>query len=125
MTSAPSGSNVNDATLDTIAWYGYNSGPTKGSTTNSHVHEVGKKAPNSVGLYDVSGNLYGWCLDWYQSGTYTGGTDGVSAASGASDRVLRGGSWNDNPTGCSLGGRGSTGPGALRYSFGFRVAVVP
>jgi formylglycine-generating enzyme required for sulfatase activity len=121
-TDAPSTSNALDAALDTIAWYSYNSGTN--STDNRHVHEAGKKAPNSVGLYDVSGNLWEWCLDWYTSGAYTGGQDGVSAVS-SSLLVARGGAWSNNPHYCSLGCRSNGTPGGLDSNIGFRAAVVP
>ncbi|MDR0618674.1 MAG: SUMF1/EgtB/PvdO family nonheme iron enzyme [Bacteroidales bacterium] len=122
MTSTPStSSSANDAKLNPIAWYYSNSA---GSAGSRHIHEVGKKAPNMVGLYDVSGNLWEWCLDWYQSGAYTGGQDGVSVAS-SSSRVPRGGYWNNSPYYCSLGSRTSYSPGALTYGIGFRAAVAP
>jgi formylglycine-generating enzyme len=75
-----SGSNA----IDDVAWYGYNS--------SGKTHEVGKKTPNGLGLYDMSGNVWEWCWDWY--GGYSSGTqtDPVGADSG-STRVLRGGSW--------------------------------
>ena len=70
--------------VDEVAWYNENSG---GST-----QEVGTKKPNSLGLYDISGNVWEWCWDWY--GDYVSGsqTDPLGAASGVG-RVLRGGSW--------------------------------
>ncbi|MDR0619448.1 MAG: SUMF1/EgtB/PvdO family nonheme iron enzyme, partial [Bacteroidales bacterium] len=107
--------------LDPIAWYSVND-------KTDHVHEVGKKAPNCVGLYDVSGNLYEWCLDWSQSGDYTGGQDGVSVPVTSyeiSSRALRGGVWNNSPIGCSLGRRASYYPYVSADEWGFRAAVAP
>jgi formylglycine-generating enzyme required for sulfatase activity len=122
MTAAPNTSSYDDTKLNLIAWYYFNSA---GSAGSRHVHEVGKKAPNQVGLYDISGNLWEWCLDWYQY-DYTGGQDGVSAASSPfSYRVYRGGYWNGNPYYCSLGCHGGTNPGDYIDAFGFRAAVVP
>ena len=75
-----SGSNDPNA----VAWYSANSG--------SRTHEVGKKAPNILGLYDMSGNVWEWCWDWW--GNYTSNTknDPLGAPSG-SLRVIRGGFW--------------------------------
>jgi formylglycine-generating enzyme required for sulfatase activity len=116
-TDNPSTSNTSDALLTPIAWYNNNS--------DSHVHQVAKKAPNSVGLYDVSGNLWEWCLDWYTSDTYIGGQDGVCVVSSASYRFLRGGDWLDNPRFCSLGYRHSGYTNGVSFGIGFRLAVVP
>ena len=70
--------------LENYAWYSANS--------NNQTHEVKKKQPNGYGLYDMSGNVWEWCWDWYRSSTPTGGQDPTGAASGVF-RVLRGGSW--------------------------------
>ena len=70
--------------LENYAWYSANS--------NNQTHEVKKKQPNGYGLYDMSGNVWEWCWDWYSSSTPTGGQDPTGAASGGF-RVVRGGSW--------------------------------
>jgi formylglycine-generating enzyme required for sulfatase activity len=89
------------------------------------MHQVAKKSPNSVGLYDVAGNLREWCLDWCTS-TYTGGADGVCVVSGTSYRFSRGGSyWNVYPRSCSLGSFSAENPNNLGRDYGFRLAVVP
>jgi formylglycine-generating enzyme required for sulfatase activity len=75
---------------DSLAWYDKNSGKT--------THPVGQKAPNGLGLYDMSGNVWEWVQDWYDEGYYKKGPkkSGWKNPQGPSTgdyRVLRGGSW--------------------------------
>ena len=70
--------------VDAVAWYGRNS---SGSTK-----PVGTKAPNSLGLYDMSGNISEWCWDWYGAYSSNTQTDPRGASSGF-HRIARGGAW--------------------------------
>ena len=100
-----------EADLGRAAWYGANS---KWTT-----HPVGQKEPNAWGLYDVHGNVWEWCQDWY--GEYAAGaaTDPQGPATGIS-RVLRGGSWSFVPRGCRSAFRGNVQPGYRNLDVGFR-----
>lgn len=83
---------ASDARISDYAWWdGNNSGVSGDPTYGSK--EVGKKTENALGLYDMSGNVYEWCYDWYTA-TYSDGseTDPIGSTSG-SNRVYRGGYW--------------------------------
>ncbi|MBW7874341.1 MAG: SUMF1/EgtB/PvdO family nonheme iron enzyme [Ignavibacteriales bacterium] len=96
-----------------VAWYGDNSG---GKT-----HAVGLKQPNEIGIYDMSGNVWEWCWDWYGDYTSPSQTNPKGPSSGTS-RVLRGGSWGNDARRCRVASRGNLLPD-IRYSNnGFRLA---
>ncbi|MHC6202129.1 SUMF1/EgtB/PvdO family nonheme iron enzyme [Breznakiellaceae bacterium SP9] len=98
--------------VDNAGWYDSNSG---GKT-----HSVGTKQANAWGLYDMHGNVYEWCWDWF--GDYSSGvqTDPVGTAS-ESYRVLRGGSWYSNAAYLRSANRGYSAPADRGGTLGFRV----
>lgn len=78
--------------------------------------------PNAWGIYDMHGNLYEWCLDWYGE-TLSGGDDPAGVGEGEG-RVIRGGTWNRTATSCRSAYRYSAGPESRSYNIGFRVVLV-
>jgi formylglycine-generating enzyme required for sulfatase activity/tRNA A-37 threonylcarbamoyl transferase component Bud32 len=83
---------------------------------------VGSYQPNGWGLYDMHGNVWEWCGDWYAEEQF-GGVDPTGAASGA-NRVERGGSWFSSAADCRAALRGSDGPSNRIDDLGFRPALV-
>jgi formylglycine-generating enzyme required for sulfatase activity len=104
--------------LDAMAWYSANSG--------NKTHSVGTKLPNAFGLFDMHGNVWEWCQDWYHN-TYAGApADGSAWLSGGEqhDRVLRGGSWDDYANYCRSAFRRWYAPNGRGFGFGLRVVAV-
>ena len=100
--------------IDEVAWYDNNGG--------NRTHPVGQKKSNALDLYDMSGNVWEWCSDWYGFDYYqesqeknpTGPDDG-------SDRILRGGSWVFNAKFCRVADRGGSEPSKRYDSCSFRI----
>ena len=101
--------------LDEVGWYWCNSDET--------THPVGLKQPNAWGLYDMHGNVYEWCLDWFGDYPTEAVTDPKGSVTG-SHRVVRGGAWNAFASGCRSAYRDHNRPDSNVSNYGFRVALV-
>jgi len=114
--------NTGDAISDAAGWYSANS--------DDITHEAGKKLANAWGLYDMHGNVYEWCWDWYGRGYYTNAVDAVDESAGTDPqgpalgmfRVVRGGSWNVDAQILRAASRYGTWSEVRSSNLGFRLA---
>jgi formylglycine-generating enzyme required for sulfatase activity len=100
--------------VDALAWYR--------STSGGKSHPVGTKAPNGLGIHDMSGNVWEWVQDWYGSGYYSGSPrDNPKGPSSGTHRVARGGGWSAEVESCSTTDREYLIPAGGNNSMGFRL----
>ena len=103
--------------IDAVAWYN--------DIFGGGTHIVGSKRANALGIYDMSGNVWEWCKDWYANSYVSYDTNNPVGPSSGSGRVVRGGSWGSTASRCRVANRDSSSPGARDFNLGFRVVLLP
>lgn len=98
--------------IENVAWYGENS--------EVRTHDVGCKKPNSIGLYDMCGNVAEWCWDFMDTMSVVPQTNPHGPQMGTM-HIKRGGSWLDDPQQCTVFYRSGSAPGGKSSNLGFRV----
>ena len=101
-------------TLSNVAWYWENS--------DQRTHPVATKQANELGIYDMCGNVWEWCQDWYANYDATEQTNPVGPEEGT-ERVDRGGSWTSSAGTCRVAYRGNYNPRKRNSYLGLRLAM--
>ena len=102
--------------LESVGWFSDNAG--------GQTNRVGRKKPNELGIYDMSGNVCEWCRDWYSDSYYaTSPKDNPKGPPTGEYRILRGGGWTDTAEYCRFAFRHFNSPGYRDNDYGFRVVL--
>lgn len=116
-----------DSGMDTVGWYRNNLGGTTSENPPSKddagysTHEVGMKKANSLGLYDMSGNVREFCWDFYNDTISTGSVENPTGPEDGTNHAVRGGDWQRKPGYSIVSYRASMGPTIKYENTGFRL----
>ncbi len=110
--------------INSVAWCWENAGKDLDKTDpNRGTHDVKTKQPNELGLYDMTGNVYEWCQDWYNGSYSSSSQSNPTGPTSGSCRVERGGSWVEDASCCHVARRGSSFPYEMGDALGLRLAL--
>ena len=116
-----------DSGMDTVGWYRNNLGGTTSENPPSKddagysTHEVGMKKANSLGIYDMSGNVREFCWDFYNGTISTGSVENPTGPEDGTNHAVRGGDWQNEPGYSVVSYRASMGPTVKYGRTGFRL----
>ncbi|MBQ3732483.1 MAG: formylglycine-generating enzyme family protein, partial [Bacteroidales bacterium] len=108
--------------LEEVAWFNQNCSDNENSNMNVGTHDVKAKAPNELRIYDMSGNVWEWCADWFAEYTLHHEMNPSGPSSGRG-KVCRSGCWNSASQCCEVSFRNYGGLLKRDYGYGFRLAL--